>query len=289
MRKSFFLSAVLLLGLAGCGLPQHAAATQTTIDPQASPAPPLSSEAPAATVKLIFIHHSSGQNWLSSGNGNLGIALNANHYYVTETDYGWDAEPDDNLGDRTDTVNWPEWFTDAKMPSVYGNDFMATYSNSIADPPGENEIVMFKSCFPNSEVGSDIADEQAIYTGLLPYFANHPEKLFVLVTPPGETEVSSYALTKTLCDWLADEQNGWLKGYSHGNVAVFDFYCTLSETDSHHRFVDGAVQRVYSSAYDGISPYHDGDDHPNSTGNQKATNEFLPWLNVMYNKWKASR
>ena len=42
--------------------------------------------------KIMFIHHSCGSNWLANGNGNLGAALNANNYYVTESDYGWDAE-----------------------------------------------------------------------------------------------------------------------------------------------------------------------------------------------------
>lgn len=269
----FSLSIILL---AGCGFPLDG-------DSAVSVAPP------ATTVRLVFIHHSCGQNWLSTGNGNLGSALNANRYYVTETNYGWDSQPGDNLGDTTDTANWPDWFNDAKMPGVYANTFMATYANAIAAPSGENQIVMFKSCYPNSEVGSSIADEKAIYSGLLPYFAAHPDKLFILVTPPGEANVSSPALTKSLCDWLADERSGWLKGYSLKNVAAYDFYCVLSEEGSHHRVVNGAVQRVYSSGYDGVSPYHDGDDHPNSTGNRKATEEFLPWLNAMYNRWQASR
>jgi hypothetical protein len=280
MRKILFIFSLSCILLASCGSPQNGDST-VSITP------------PSTTVKLMFIHHSSGQNWLSTGNGNLGTALNANHYYVTESDYGWDSQPGDNLGDSTDTVNWPAWFNDAKMPGVYANTFMNTYANTIAAPSGENQVIMFKSCFPNSEVGSSIDDEKAIYSGLLPYFAAHPDKLFILVTPPGEASVSSYALTKSLCDWLVDEKTGWLKGYTQKNVAAFDFYCVLSETDSHHRVVDGAVQHAYSASYDGESPYHvyglSTDDHPNSTGNQKASEEFLPWLNAMYNRWQASR
>ena len=32
----------------------------------------------------------------------------------------------------------------------------------------------------------------------------------------------------------------------------------------------------------------DGDDHPPPTGNRKATEEFVPLLNVHYNKWSAT-
>ena len=246
---------------------------------------------PASPVKLTFIHHSCGSNWLSDGNGNLGATLNSNNYYVTESDYGWSAEAGDSLGDRTDTGNWPEWFTDVKMPYVYANNYHSAYTNNIANPGGENEIIMFKSCFPNSEVGGSIDDEKAIYNSLKPYFAAHPDKLFVLITPPGETNVASYQLTRELCNWLVDGENGWLKGYTGKNVFTFDLYGVLSEVNSHHRYISGNIEHVYASNYDGNSPYHtysDGtDDHPNTAGNQKATNEFITLLNIAYNQWKS--
>ncbi len=240
-----------------------------------------------STAKLLFIHHSCGSNWLSTGNGNLGTTLNSNNYYVSESDYGWSAEPGDSLGDRTNTNNWPEWFTDAKMPYVYASDYHSAYTNTISNPGGENEIIMFKSCYPCSEVGSSIDDEKAIYNSLLTYFAAHPNKFFVLITPPGETNVASYQLTRDLCNWLVDNNTGWLSGYSTGNVMVFDLYGVLSEVNSHHRWVTDHVEHVYASNYDGTSPYHNGDDHPNSTGNQKATNEFMSLLNHFYNEWKT--
>lgn len=240
----------------------------------------------AGPVKIMFIHHSCGQNWLTSGNGNLGTALNDKYYYVTESNYGWDAEPNDDLGDYTDTGNWSMWFNNTKMRYVYANSFMATYSNTVDDPGGENTIIMFKSCYPLSEVGSSIDDEKAVYNSLLSYFAAHTNKLFILITPPGESEVSSYSLTKELCDWLVDEQNGWLKDYPAKNVGVFDFYCVLSEINSHHRVVDNQIEHVYASNYDGQSPYHNGDDHPNETGNQKATDEYITILNYYYERWQ---
>jgi hypothetical protein len=242
-------------------------------------------------VKLCFIHHSCGRNWLwATGDypGLLGDALNDNNYYVNETYYGWNAEPGDGLGDSTDTSDWPSWFNDTKMPYVYDNTYHQAYNNVISDPGGENDIIMFKSCYyENCEVGGSIDDEKAIYNGLLDYFQDHPDKLFILITPPGDRSVSSYTKTKELCDWLVDEDSGWLKDYPYKNVAVYDFYCTLSETDSHHRIVNGAIQHEYAAGYDGASPYHDGDDHPNAAGNLKATAEFVPLLNYYYSRWKA--
>jgi hypothetical protein len=90
---------------------------------------------------------------------------------VTETYYDWDAEPNDNVGDSIDTDDWSIWFTSTKMPFVYDNNSHYLHTNTITDPVGENIILMFKSCFPNSEVGSSIEDEKALYNDLLPYFS----------------------------------------------------------------------------------------------------------------------
>ena len=275
--KRFFCS-LLLLMCAGCDSSSSSSDDEIDVTP------------PSSTVRLIFIHHSCGQNWLADGDGNLRAELNANRYYVSESNYGWDAEPDDNLGDSTNTENWPEWFNNTKMPYVYASTYASdSNSSSISNPGGENEIIMFKSCYPLSEVDSSINDEKAYYNTIRNYFEDHPDKLFILITPPGETNVSSAVLTRQLCSWLIDEENGWLKDYPHKNVGVYDFYCTLSETDSHHRIKNGAVEHFYSSAYDGESPYHDSDNHPNAVGNQKAANEFVPLLNYYYNRWKKSR
>jgi parallel beta-helix repeat protein len=251
-----------------------------------------SNNPPSSTVKLTFIHHSCGSNWLAneednSFGGNLGTTLNSNNYYVTDTNYGWNAEPGDNLGDHTNTDDWDLWFNNTKMPYVYTNTAQTVYTNTISNPGGENEIIMFKSCFPLSEVGDSIDDEKAIYNNLKTYFAAHPDKMFMLITPPGETTVSSYQLTRDLCNWLVDSENGWLSDYTGSNVFVFDFYCVLSEVNSHHRWNNGQIEHVYASDYDGISPYHDGDDHPNAEGNQKATEEFIGFLNYAYNTWKS--
>ena len=58
---------------------------------------------PDETVRLIFIHHSTGENWLNDSNGGLGIALGNNNYFVSDTNYGWGPH---GIGDITDIPNW---------------------------------------------------------------------------------------------------------------------------------------------------------------------------------------
>ncbi len=255
--------------------------------------------APDSIEQLIFVHHSCGNNWLGTGNGNLGDSLAANNYYVRDTYYGWDAVLNTDIGSSTDTDDWLTWFCDSTvqsngetrsgniMSSLYETDNQNASYTVLSNPGGENDIIMFKSCYPCSEVGLSIDDEKAIYIQLLDYFVLHQDKLFILVTPPGETVVSSYLLTRELCEWLVDEENGWLKDYTGNNVGVFDFYCVLSEENSHHTIENGSIIYEYASDYDGTSPYHDYDNHPNSDGNQKSTDEFIPLLNYYRNRWRG--
>ena len=70
---------------------------------------------PQQVVKLVFIHHSTGENWLADGYGDLGQTLGENNYFVSDTNYGWGPEA---VGDRTDIPNWVEWFA-SENTSVY--------------------------------------------------------------------------------------------------------------------------------------------------------------------------
>ena len=70
--------------------------------PQASLAQADNPAPPAQPVKLIFIHHSTGENWLTDGYGDLGRTLAENNYFVSDTNYGWGP---DSIGDRTELHN----------------------------------------------------------------------------------------------------------------------------------------------------------------------------------------
>ncbi|MEJ5309614.1 MAG: PKD domain-containing protein [Anaerolineae bacterium] len=137
-----------------------------------------SADPPAAPVKLIFIHHSTGGNWLADPNndqpyGGLGRALMQNNYFVSATNYGWGP---DQIGSNTDIGHWWDWFrgenAETYMTALY-NESGQNFCNPTADPPyecfgewprlatdpgGPNEIVMFKGCFPNAHMGGNPTD-----------------------------------------------------------------------------------------------------------------------------------
>jgi|GEM_PF-6882163 len=286
---------------------------------------------PSAPVRLVFIHHSTGGNWLADPNsdmpyGGLGLALKNNNYYLSATNYGWGPE---GIGDRTDIPNWPEWFIGPNhftiLSTLYNEngqnigDFGA-WSRSGSMPTGENEIVMFKSCFPNSDIYGEpsdpayaeandyeysIANAKAVYQIILTYFKTRPDKLFILITSPplaeneylpgDQTPTKRAANARALNNWLIKD---WLKGYPLRNVAVFDYYNVLTsnngsadqndadrETGNHHRFWNGGMQHQ-QSVNQNFSAYPSGDSHPSTAGHQKATLEFVPLLNVFYHRWQ---
>ena len=231
--------------------------------PMAISAQVLNTTPPSATVKLIFIHHSTGEAWLADGHGQLGLTLRDNNYFVSDTNYVWGPG---GIGNSTDIGNWWDWFSGPDRStycSALYTEYVqhCTYSRKAADPGGENLVIMFKSCFPNSNLGGSPSDPvpaigsnplrgqsaysqyhtvgnaKGIYIELLNYFALHQDKMFVAVTAPplrsSDTNATNAANARAFNDWLVNE---WLASYPYHNVFVFDFYNVLTS--------DGGSTRV---------------------------------------------
>lgn len=273
---------------------------------------------PKDPIRLIFIHHSVGENWLNDNNGGLGIALRDNNYYVSDTYYDWGP---DGIGSSTDIGNWWQWFrgpdSGKYLSALYTEDKqISEYSRLSTNPDGENQVIMFKSCFPNSALqgkandpvppiennplrgegsGSEfhtIANAKGIYIDLLEYFKTRQDKLFVVITAPPQVDGTSADNARTFNNWLIES---WLKDYNVGNVFVFDFYNVLTtnggnpdtndvnlQIGNHHRWWNGQIQHKTDGDDDAnpnISEYPTDDDHPSMAGNRKATTEFVPLLN----------
>jgi hypothetical protein len=257
---------------------------------------------PAQPVKLIFIHHSTGENWLTDGYGDLGRELAKNNYFVSDTNYGWGP---DSIGDRTDIPDWLEWFrgehTARYLQALFTEGGQnSSYTRSFEDPGGENQIVMFKSCFPNSALeghpndppDSDgwlsVGHAKYVYIELLKYFATRPDKLFVVIAAPPLQDASLAQNARAFNEWLL---NDWLRenNYILNNVVVFDFFTVLTGPDHYHRYANGQVVHYFKPNQNtSYYPTSRDDDHPSVEGSRKATKDFVPLLNVFYNRWKAS-
>ena len=185
-----------------------------------------------------------------------------NNYYVSATNYGWGPN---GIGDRTDIIHWPEWFTgsnrDTYMNALFKENGQnigdyGKWSRLHTDPGGENQIIVFKSCFPNSDMWGapndppadeitdqlTVANAKAIYINLLSYFVTRPDKLFVVITAPPLAEGDYFQGNQTASErsvnarafnnWL---MNDWLVDYPFRNVALFDYYNVLTSNGSEGR------------------------------------------------------
>jgi len=263
---------------------------------------------------LIFIHHSCGSNWLSNS---LHDALIDKDYIDERNDitYNIDLSPDssrpDSLsptpGHKTNMHHWILWFND------YLNGVISHGCNN-----GINKIIMFKSCYPASNIESDgnepgdpfassktITNYKAvfrhpngpghtyshnnyIYKSLEDIFAENPDILFIPVTAPPRHYAPSDATNdaqahraRQFNNWLKNE---WLNNYNSANpdlhnVAVFDWFDILSYPDSH-----SSHPNRLKSEYGGDG----GNSHPNSDANYYSTQIFaLNPNSFLDNSWTA--
>ena len=216
---------------------------------------------PASTVKLIFIHHSTGENWLADDNGGLGIALRDNNYFVSDTNYGWGP---DGIGDRTDIGHWYDWFAGPVEPHLpfrtLRRERPALLVHSLGQRSGRRErdrhVQVLLPQLPAGREPRRSAHERRQpaarsrrilvrhdggqrqrhlqrHPGLL---RPHQDKLFVAVTAPplvsGATDDAHAANARAFNNWLV---NDWLAGYPYHNVAVFDFYNVLTSNGGRSR------------------------------------------------------
>jgi len=276
-----------------------------------------SADKPIKPLHMLFIHHSCGGHLFADkgeridkyngsriyithpNGGGLRSILEANNYIVHEASYG------SLIGEETDVCHWNVKFRDL-MEKI----LVCKEQDTFFDDGTRNNIVMFKSCFPNNWIASDgtepgdpdscertTANYKAAYKSLLDYFRKHPDTLFVALTPPALAEPilnkkrkiieTLKVLTgrpdtienvgkraRSFNNWLKDVENGWLKGYELKNVVVFDYYDVLTNNGESNW-----------SRY----PTQGGrDSHPSSEGNRKAAEEFIPFLNSAVNRMGIS-
>lgn len=307
MLKKTAIIAAMCLSLAACKSSEN---QESVMEAKTLDLSEYSSDKPAMPIHLLFIHHSCGGHLLADigeqagdnciyathpNGGGLRRLLQENSYIVHEASYG------SLIGDKTDICHW-----NAKFRDLMGKILTCRQQDDFFEDGTRNEIVMFKSCFPNNWLEADgklpgdpdacnktLANAQAAYKALLPYFSANPDTLFVVVTAPPmakpvlykkdrikETIKVAFGRPDTadkICkrarffnNWLTDVKNGWLKDYTLKNVVVFDYYDTLTG----HGKSDW-------SAY----PTKEGfDSHPSSEGNTLAAKEFIPFLNRAYHR-----
>jgi hypothetical protein len=190
-------------------------------------------ESDGSYTNVIFLHHSTGHALIAEGN--VRPLLSELGYQFWDHDYNHVglARPDGALARAS-----------YRIPGMRGRgntdvDGLAKlFSQPVTDPPSnafsrllQHEVVIFKSCFPNSAVKSDEMQEQfqTWYLQMRDVMDQHPDRMFIVVTSPPlhpqQTNSDEAGRARAIANWL--KSDAYLAG--HPNVFTFDFYDLLAD------------------------------------------------------------
>jgi hypothetical protein len=143
----------------------------------------------------------------------------------------------------------------------------------------QHEVIILKSCFPNSNIQSKerLAQLKAWYLDMRSRMDQYPDKIFIILTQPPlnpvETSPEIAVRARALADWLDSAE--FTSG--HPNVYVFNFFNQLVEQDP-----AAADYNMLRQAYrDGI------DSHPNELANQTIGPQFVDFVIEVIQRYRV--
>jgi len=222
---------------------------------------------------MVFLHHSVGHGLLTTGA--LQDSLLNMGIFVRSATYG------DEIGQQTDINHWLPKF-DNDLDRILS---FKAHPNQYFEDDRTNDIIMFKSCFPNSGITSDgegtadpissektIANYQATFEALIKIFETQPDKLFVYMTSPplnsGATTFDQAARSRKFNDWLVQKASELPES---SNFVVYNLFAFLSDDKGYLK----SEYLLNSST----------DSHPNARASQEAVGDFIRFFTPIWEKW----
>ncbi len=215
---------------------------------------------PSRPLSMVWLHHSTGDRLLRGGLldalKNDGLAFHDMNYDEATVD-GYVVGDHTNIDDWPKVFNTPKYFDTLKRWELGG------------DRP-HHDIVMFKSCYPNSNIKTDaqLQEYKQHFSSLLPTFQANPDIMFIAMSTPPLVKANTSADAAN----RARQWSRWLTGqYASGvkNVKVFDLFEALAIAEGKPDANTLAPQ--FASGR--------GDSHPSPEGARAVTRLFVPWLN----------
>lgn len=219
--------------------------------------------------KFVFIHHSVGRNWLRDG-GLLDSLTRRGIAIQSATNRQGCA-----FAEETDMHNWVPKFKENMNAIIHFDKATEGFYNDSV----ENQIIMFKPCYPNSNIVAKSSDNNAddiktlenykkIFTDLTEIFKQYPDKKFLYITAPpmvpANTTLENAARAREFNTWLL---NDYLAAYKLesglDNLYIFDLFDVLADNQN-------VLKQEFRRA--------ENDSHPNKNGSLAATKVFLKYL-----------
>jgi len=221
-------------------------------------------------TNIVFLHHSTGRGLISEGDVRPLLAERGYQFWDHDYNYIGLVDPD---GAATGAHYRIPGFLGQGNTDVDG--LAALFSQPAVDPPAnafsrllQHEVIITKSCFPNSAIKSDEMQMQfqAWYLGMRDVMDQHPDRMFIIVTSPPlhpeMTNAEEARRARAVANWLKSDE--FLAG--HPNVFVFDFFDLLADSSTN----------TLSTEYqlDTDKP----NSHPNRLANQTIGPQFVTFI-----------
>ncbi len=230
-------------------------------------------------TNVIFLHHSTGRNLIEAGQVRERFAQAG--YDFWDHDYNWIGlrRPDGSSTGYSYLV--PDDNTDPDgLARIFSQRVHKLPVNTLSGLL-QHEVIVFKSCFPVSNIASDDQLEQykTYYLTIRDQMDRHRDRVFVIVTPPplnpAETNAQNAARARAFATWLKSDE--YLAG--HPNVFTFDLFDQLAEGNP------------ASPEYNMLrSAYRDGtDSHPNQLANETVGPLFVDSVIAAAQSYRAGR
>jgi hypothetical protein len=225
------ITVALLLAACGGGEEEDSAQTEGPLSspPPVSPSPEAPATGGAESGRIIFLHHSTGANLIEQGD----VRRRLTDLGYEFSDHGYN---DDGLVLADGTSSGRNF--DVPDDNTDPDGFADIFAQPLHDPPDNTfghlmqyDVIAFKSCFPASNIESDeqLADYKSYYLTIRDRMDQHPNKIFLVVTPPPEipadTDPQAAARARAFSDWLASDE--YLGG--HPNVLTFNLFDLLAD------------------------------------------------------------
>jgi hypothetical protein len=210
-------------------------------------------------TNVLFLHHSTGELLIERGGLREGLT-------AAGLDF-WDQSYNE-IGLRNPAGNRTGYSYFVYQDNTDPDGLTRIFSQTAYDWPIntlsgllQHEVIILKSCFlPANNIMSDrqLKEYQDWYSHMRDVMVEHPDKLFILLTTPPvnptETSPAAAARAMQLARWLASDTFD----AGHPNIAIFDLFSYLAETDPLAQDV-GMLRLPYRNG---------GNSHPNRRANE---------------------
>lgn len=230
-------------------------------------------------TNIMFLHHSVGEKLIEQGQVRQHLAKVG--LILWDQAYNWQQliGPDGKLTGYS--YNVPNDNTDPDgLAQIFAQPAYALPINTLSGLL-QHEVIVFKSCFPASDISDDqkLAQYKTYYLGIQEVMVKYPNKLFIVLTPPplnpAETNAANAKRARAFANWLKSSE--FLT--QQANIFTFDLFDAFAESD------------VAAPDYSMLrQEYRNGaDSHPNAKANETVAPLFVDFIIQSIQKYRTGQ